>query len=70
MSLLRQGEPVPEKGLSVAPRDEWPGASDYLSTMLFGPWQKEFTTEAEREVARLIRAGPEPALESSRLLTL
>ncbi len=69
MSLLRQGEPVPEKGL-LAQRDEWSAASAYLSKVLFGPWQKEFTTEAEREVARLIRAGPEPALESSRLLTL
>ncbi|MBA3355903.1 MAG: hypothetical protein H0U18_08185 [Pyrinomonadaceae bacterium] len=70
MSLLRQAEPVPEKALSWAQRDEWPGASDYLSTMLFGPWQKEFTTKEGREVARLIRAGPEPALKSSRFLTL
>lgn len=63
-----------EKGLSLVQRDEGPGASpypsDYLGTMLFGSWQKEFTDEAGREVARLIRAGPEPALKSSRLLTL
>ncbi len=74
MSLLRQGEPVQEKGLALAQRNEWPGASaypsDYVGTTLFGSWQKEFTTEAGRELARLIRAGPEPALKSSRLLTL
>ncbi|MCA1601295.1 MAG: hypothetical protein LC776_06510, partial [Acidobacteria bacterium] len=64
-------------------RDEWPGARAYLSKVLFGPWQEEFTTAAGRagvpsraarlgwwEVARMIRAGPEPALKSSRFLTL
>jgi hypothetical protein len=70
MSLLRPGEPVQENVLSGVQRDEGPGASVHLSTMLLGPWQKEFTTEAGREVARLIRAGPEPALKSSRFLTL
>ncbi len=71
MSLLRQrGEPAQEKALSWAQRDERGGRSDYLSKVLFGPWQKEFTTEAGREVARLVRAGPEPALNSSRFRTL
>ncbi len=63
-----------EKGLASAQSNEWPGASaypsDYVGTMLFGSWQKEFTNEAGREVARLIRAGPEPALKLSRFLTL
>ncbi len=31
---------VPEKGLSLLQRDEWSGASAYLSKVLFGPWQK------------------------------
>ena len=67
MSLLRQGEPVLEKGLSPVQRDEGPGASAYLSKVLFGPWQKEFTTEAGREVARLIRAGPGDKFQSRHL---
>ena len=66
----------------MASRDEWPGARDYLAKVLFGPWQKEFMSEAGRagvlsraarlgwgEVTRLIRAGPEPALKSSALAT-
>jgi hypothetical protein len=46
MSLLRQTEPVQERELFLVQRDEWPGGSNYLSEVLFGPWQKEFTTEA------------------------
>jgi hypothetical protein len=60
--------PSEVKVLHLNQRDEWPGPS-YLNKTLLASWQKESTTEAGREVARLIRAGPAPMLKSSLFLT-